>query len=172
MKCPYCRADNDKVVDTRTGEDGFVIRRRRLCLSCRKRFTTYERVEVTNVRVVKKDGSRVPFDRDKLREGIERACWKRPVSEGQISALVAELETKLENEGDSEIDTRSIGETVLQFLRQLDEVAYVRFASVYRKFDRIEDFAQELAPMLEDSRRRQADGRGALDGKREGNEGN
>lgn len=164
MKCPYCRADNDKVVDTRTGEDGFVIRRRRLCLSCRKRFTTYERVEVTNVRVVKKDGSRVPFDRDKLREGIERACWKRPVSEGQISALVAELETKLENEGDSEIDTRSIGETVLQFLRQLDEVAYVRFASVYRKFDRIEDFAQELAPMLEDSRRRQSDGRDALDG--------
>lgn len=155
MKCPYCRADNDKVVDTRTGEEGLVIRRRRLCQSCHKRFTTYERVEVTNVRVVKKDGSRVPFDRDKLREGIERACWKRPVREGQISALIAELETKLENEGEPEIDTRSIGEAVLKFLRAIDEVAYVRFASVYRKFDRIEDFAQELAPMLEDSRRRQ-----------------
>lgn len=162
MKCPYCRADNDKVVDTRTGEDGLVIRRRRLCQSCRKRFTTYERVEVTNVRVVKKDGSRVPFDRDKLRRGIERACWKRPVSEGQISALIAELETKLENEGEPEIDTRSIGEAVLKFLRAIDDVAYVRFASVYRKFDRIEDFAQELAPMLEDSRRRQASRGGRL----------
>lgn len=154
MKCPYCREENDKVVDTRTGEDGFVIRRRRFCNSCGKRFTTYERVEVTNVRVVKKDGTRVPFDRDKLRRGIERACWKRPVSEGQISALVAELETKIENEGETEVTARSIGELVMKFLRTLDEVAYVRFASVYRKFNNAEDFAKELAPMLADSRRK------------------
>ena len=152
MKCPYCRVDNDKVVDTRTGDDGFVIRRRRCCNSCGKRFTTYERVEVTNVRVVKKDGSRVPFDRAKLRQGIERACWKRPVSEGQISALVAELETKFENEGETEVSTNDIGEAVMEFLRGLDEVAYVRFASVYRKFNCAKDFAKELGPMLEEWR--------------------
>jgi len=160
MKCPYCRADNDRVVDTRTGEDGLTIRRRRYCLSCQKRFTTFERVEVTRVRVVKKDGSRVPFDRDKLRKGIERACWKRPVSEGQISAIVAEIETKFENDGVTEIESRLIGETVMEILRRIDDVAYVRFASVYRKFNSAEDFAQELAPMLENSRRRQ----GKIDG--------
>lgn len=153
MKCPYCRSDNNSVIDTRPGEEGFSIRRRRVCRSCRKRFTTYERIEVATVRVVKKDGTRVPFDRDKLRRGIERACWKRPVSEGQISALVADVETELENEGKTEITSHAIGQTVMRRLRQLDDVAYVRFASVYRKFDSVEDFARELAPMLEVSRK-------------------
>ena len=109
---------------------------------------------------IKKDGTRVPFDREKLRRGIERACWKRPVSEGQISALVADVQTQLENEGEIEISTRAIGQTVMRQLRQLDEVAYVRFASVYREFGSVEDFARELAPMLEVSRKRSRD-RGA-----------
>ncbi|MDD3587843.1 MAG: ATP cone domain-containing protein [Thermoguttaceae bacterium] len=105
MKCPFCRGKNDRVVDTRASDDGFVVRRRRLCLSCLKKFTTYERIEVTNVRVIKRDGTRVPFDRAKLRQGIERACWKRPISEGQISALLAELETRMESEAETEVRT-------------------------------------------------------------------
>ena len=157
MKCPYCREENDRVVDTRSVEDGLVIKRRRYCNSCHRRFTTYERVEVTNVRVIKKDGSRVPFDRAKLRQGIERACWKRPVSEGQISALVAQLDMKIETDGETEIDTNYIGENVMEFLRNLDEVAYVRFASVYRKFSDAEDFARELGPLLEDPTRKRPD---------------
>lgn len=148
MKCPFCRGKNDRVVDTRASDDGFVVRRRRLCLSCLKKFTTYERIEVTNVRVIKRDGTRVPFDRAKLRQGIERACWKRPISEGQISALLAELETRMESEAETEVRTEYIGEQVMQLLRNLDEVAYVRFASVYRRFRNVEDFAHELEPML------------------------
>ena len=148
MKCPFCRGKNDRVVDTRASDDGFVVRRRRLCLSCLKKFTTYERIEVTNVRVIKRDGTRVPFDRAKLRQGIERACWKRPISEGQISALLAELETRMESEAETEVRTEYIGEQVMQLLRSLDEVAYVRFASVYRRFRNVEDFAHELDPML------------------------
>ena len=160
MKCPYCHSDNNSVIDTRPGDEGFSIRRRRVCKSCRKRFTTFERIEVATVRVIKKDGTRVPFDREKLRRGIERACWKRPVSEGQISALVADVETQLENGGETEITTRAIGQTVMRLLRSLDDVAYVRFASVYREFGSVEDFARELAPMLEVSRKRSRD-RGA-----------
>ena len=157
MKCPYCRADNDRVVDTRVAEDGFMIKRRRYCNVCNRRFTTYERIEVTNIRVIKRDGTRVPFDREKLRKGIERACWKRPVSEGQISALIARVETRIENDGENEIDTDYIGENVLACLRELDEVAYVRFASVYRKFDSVDDFSHELRSLLKDqsNKRRQ-----------------
>ena len=132
MKCPFCHKDNDKVVETRASDDGFVIRRRRVCQSCDKRFTTYERIEVANVRVVKRDGTRVPFDRDKVRQGVERACWKRPIRESQISELVAELETSLE--GETEVEAKRIGDMAMALLRKLDEVAYVRFASVYRKF--------------------------------------
>lgn len=152
MKCPFCRDDNDRVTNTRSSDDGFVVRRRRLCLSCHKRFTTYERIEVTNVRVIKRDGTRVPFDRGKLREGLERACWKRPVSEAQISALIAELETLIENDGETEVDTNYIGEKIMALLKNLDDVAYVRFASVYRRFKSVKDFADELKPML-DSRK-------------------
>ncbi len=159
MKCPYCRADNDRVVDTRVAEDGFMIKRRRYCNVCNRRFTTYERIEVTNIRVIKRDGTRVPFDREKLRKGIERACWKRPVSEGQISALIARVETKIENDGENEIDTDYIGENVLACLRELDEVAYVRFASVYRKFDSVDDFSRELRSLLKDQSNKRRQGR-------------
>ena len=159
MKCPYCRADNDRVVDTRVAEDGFMIKRRRYCNVCNRRFTTYERIEVTNIRVIKRDGTRVPFDREKLRKGIERACWKRPVSEGQISALIARVETKIENDGENEIDTDYIGENVLACLRELDEVAYVRFASVYRKFDSVDDFSRELRSLLKEQSKKRRQGK-------------
>jgi len=138
MKCPFCHKENDRVIETRTSDDRFVIRRRRICQSCKRRFTTYERIEVVNVRVVKRDGSRVPFDRNKVREGVERACWKRPIRDSQISELVAELETSLE--GETEVETQRIGEMTMALLRKLDEVAYVRFASVYRQFTTAQDF--------------------------------
>ena len=148
MKCPFCRNDNDRVIETRASEDGFVVRRRRACQSCKKRYTTYERIEIVNVRVVKRDGTRVPFDRDKLRSGVERACWKRPVRESQISELIAELETSLE--GETEVETQRIGELAMNLLRKLDEIAYVRFASVYQKFNTVQDFSNALQPMLDE----------------------
>lgn len=157
MKCPFCRADNDRVIETRTSDDGFVIRRRRACLSCRRRYTTYERIEAVNLRVVKRDGSRVPFDRNKIRQGVERACWKRPISESQISELIATLETSLD--GEVEVATEKIGEMTMNLLRKLDDVAYVRFASVYYKFETPEDFGAAITNMLagpakkDDSRR-------------------
>lgn len=149
MKCPFCHTDNDKVLDTRTSEDGFVVRRRRACNSCGKRFTTYERIETTCVKVVKRDGSRVPFDREKLRTGLEHACWKRPVSEAQLSTLMAEVESQIDQTFDTEVESRFIGELLMQLLRELDQVAYVRFASVYRQFQDARDFANELKPMLD-----------------------
>lgn len=145
MKCPFCRCDNDRVIETRTSDDGFVIRRRRVCQSCKKRYTTYERIEIVNIRVVKRDGTRVPFDREKLRRGIERACWKRPVREAQISELVAGLETRLE--GETEVATQRIGELAMELLRKVDEIAYIRFASVYQDFANVQDFAKALQSM-------------------------
>ncbi|MGI5832001.1 MAG: transcriptional regulator NrdR [Thermoguttaceae bacterium] len=144
MKCPYCREENDRVVDTRVTEDGFVIKRRRLCASCNRRFTTFERIELVDLRVIKRDGTRVPFDQEKLRKGVERACWKRPISDSQISELIERVKTRAENDGETEVDTDSLGESVLSCLRELDEVAYVRFASVYRKFSSVDDFSREL----------------------------
>ncbi|MBQ9811976.1 MAG: transcriptional repressor NrdR [Thermoguttaceae bacterium] len=148
MKCPFCHEDNDRVVETRMSEDGFIIRRRRSCNSCDRRFTTYERIEVGNVRVIKRDGTRVPFDRDKVRQGVERACWKRPVRDSQITELVAELETSLE--GETEVESREIGERTMALLRKLDEIAYVRFASVYHKFSTAKDFSEALHNMIND----------------------
>lgn len=162
MKCPFCRCDNDRVIETRTSDDGFVIRRRRACQSCKKRYTTYERMEIVNIRVVKRDGTRVPFDRDKLRQGVERACWKRPVREARISELVATLETRLE--GETEVSTRQIGELAMELLRKLDEIAYIRFASVYQDFANAQDFAKALQSMTDEkcaeaeARERSADG--------------
>lgn len=144
MKCPFCHADNDKVVDTRTSSDGAVIRRRRLCLACSKRFSTQEQVEITAVRVVKRDGTRVPFNRVKLRAGLERACWKRPVSDAEISKLIAGVEAEIEAMFDSEVESRIIGDLVMNALRDLDQVACVRFASVYRHFQNARDFASEI----------------------------
>lgn len=155
MKCPSCHRDNDRVIDTRAGEDGLVIRRRRECVECRHRFTTYERIERTAVRIVKKDGVREPFDRDKIKSGLEKACWKRPISEAQIEAIVSAVENEIEASFAAEVESRHVGELVMQQLREVDQVAYVRFASVYRQFQDVHDFVTELRPMLAQSRSRQ-----------------
>jgi len=152
MKCPFCQADNDRVIDSRASEDGFATRRRRECLACKRRYTTYERVERTAVKVIKKDGARVPFDRNKLKLGLEKACWKRPISDAKLEAIITETENYIEANFDSEVESRQIGESVMQQLRELDQVAYVRFASVYRQFGDVQDFVEELKPMLGESR--------------------
>jgi transcriptional repressor NrdR len=150
MKCPFCQADNDRVIDSRASEDGFATRRRRECLGCKRRYTTYERVERTTMKVVKKDGARVPFDRNRLKLGLEKACWKRPISDAKLEAIVSDTENNIEAHFDSEVESRYIGELVMQQLRELDQVAYVRFASVYRQFEDVQDFVEELKPMLTD----------------------
>lgn len=148
MKCPSCQKDNDRVIDSRASDDGCAIRRRRECLSCQRRYTTYERVESLTIKVVKKDGSRVPFDRNKIKAGLEKACWKRPISDAQLEAIVTSVENQLESAFASEVESRHLGEIVVQELRDLDQVAYVRFASVYRQFEDVRDFVDELKPML------------------------
>ncbi len=148
MKCPFCRMDNDRVIDSRACEDGFAIRRRRECLKCKRRYTTYERLEEMAVKVVKKDGVREPFSRDKIRQGLARACWKRPVSDEQIESIVAAVEGEVYAHFDREIPSREIGEMVMEHLGELDQVAFVRFASVYRQFKDVRDFVEELRPML------------------------
>jgi transcriptional repressor NrdR len=153
MKCPYCLVDNDRVLDSRASQDGFAIRRRRECLACRHRYTTYERIEATTVKIVKKDGSREPFDHAKIKQGLEKACWKRPVSDEQIEGIVVTVENELEANFESEVESRQVGELVMQHLRDVDEVAYVRFASVYRQFKDVQDFVEELRPMLAEPRR-------------------
>jgi transcriptional repressor NrdR len=152
MKCPFCHLDNDRVVDSRASQDGYVIRRRRECLDCRRRYTTFERLEEVTIKVIKKDGSRAPFQREKIKRGLETACWKRPVSDEQIDAIVTYVEQEINARLDGEIDSREVGEMVMERLRELDQVAYVRFASVYRDFTDAQDFMREVAPMLEDRR--------------------
>lgn len=147
MFCPHCSADNDRVLDSRACEDGRAIRRRRYCNQCQKRFTTYERVEQYALQVVKKDDVREPFQREKIEHGVERACWKRPVSSDQIRELAARVEAELQGDYESEIPSKVIGRIVMQQLAELDQVAYVRFASVYREFKDVEDFVAELAPL-------------------------
>jgi transcriptional repressor NrdR len=144
MRCPWCGHLEDRVVDSREAQDGQATRRRRECLGCARRFTTYERIEEILPHVVKKDGRREPFDRKKIIEGVERACQKRPVSAEQIEALVAGVERQVQELGEREIRTVAIGEAVMQRLRRLDEVAYVRFASVYRAFRDVGEFMTEL----------------------------
>ena len=151
MKCPYCLDDNDRVLDSRASQDGFAIRRRRECLGCRRRYTTYERIEPSAVKIIKKDGSREPFDHAKIKQGLEKACWKRPVSDEQLEAIVAGVENELEMNFDSDVESRLVGEMVMERLRQVDQVAYVRFASVYRRFKDVQDFVDELRPMLANS---------------------
>jgi transcriptional repressor NrdR len=153
MKCPFCRVDNDRVIDSRASEDGFAIRRRRECLDCRRRYTTYERIEEWAIKVVKKDGSRTPFERDKIKRGLEKACWKRPISEEQIETIVSAIESEIYANFESEVQSQTLGELVMRHLRQLDQVAFVRFASVYREFKDVRDFVDELEPMLEEKRR-------------------
>ena len=144
MQCPYCRTDNDRVIDSRASQDGFAIRRRRECLSCKRRYTTYERVEEPAIKVVKKDGVREPFERDKIKRGLEKACWKRPISGEQIEAIVAGIEGEVHAHFDAEVESRYLGELLMQRLREIDHVAFVRFASVYREFKDIRDFVAEL----------------------------
>lgn len=150
MKCPYCGYQESKVVDSRHSEDGTSIRRRRECLSCQKRFTTYETVESLPIVVVKKDNSREPFDRAKILRGMVRACEKRPVAMAELESAVAEIEQIVQNSLEREIPTSRIGELVMERLKPLDEVAYVRFASVYRQFKDINSFMHELNKILEE----------------------
>ncbi len=144
MRCPYCNTDNDRVVDSRSASDGKVIRRRRECLNCMRRFTTYERMEEAPLRVIKKDGSRVAFDREKVLSGLHRACEKRSVSQEQLDQLIRGLEEEIEKHFDREVPSSFLGETIMERLRELDQVAYVRFASVYREFKDAEDFQREI----------------------------
>ena len=148
MKCPNCGCTESKVLDSRSTEEGLAIRRRRECLECQKRFTTYERVEEIPLMVVKKDGSRQVFDRSKILNGIVRACEKRPVSLLQMENTTSEIETELMNLGQSEITSDQIGNVVMEKLKDLDEVAYVRFASVYRQFKDVGTFMAELKHLL------------------------
>ncbi len=157
MRCPFCRADNDRVIDSRAGDDGASIRRRRECLGCRRRFTTYERAERQFLSVIKKDGEREPFDRDKLKRGLAKACWKRPVTESDIEAIIATLETELYGGYESEVPTGVLGGRLMELLRAVDQVAYVRFASVYREFKDVRDFVEELQPILAEARPERAE---------------
>ncbi|MFM8494453.1 MAG: transcriptional regulator NrdR [Planctomycetia bacterium] len=151
MRCPFCRADNDRVIDSRAGDDGSSIRRRRECVACRRRFTTYERVERQLLSVVKKGGEREPFDRDKIKRGLAKACWKRPVSEDDIERVVTALEAELYGTYETDVPSRVLGERLMELLRGLDQVAFVRFASVYREFQDVRDFVEELGPILAES---------------------
>jgi len=148
MKCPFCSFEDTKVIDSRLGKEGNNIRRRRECIDCGRRFTTYERVEEILPLVVKKDGRREPFDRMKIIAGMQRACEKRPVSIATIEKLVDQLEISLQESGEKEIEASRIGEGVMEALRNVDEVAYVRFASVYRQFKDINEFMSELKEIL------------------------
>ena len=150
MKCAYCGCTQSRVVDSRQSEDGTSIRRRRECENCGRRFTTYERIDLVPLMVIKKDQTREAFDVEKLRSGIVKACEKRPVSLNRIDELVRDIEQKLNNHPDSEITSQMVGELVMDGLKNLDEVAYVRFASVYRQFRDIQTFRDELNKLLAD----------------------
>lgn len=148
MRCPFCRADNDRVIDSRASEDGYAIRRRRECLDCKRRYTTYERLEEMAIKVVKKHGERQPFSREKMRQGLEKACWKRPISDEQIDTIIASVETNVYANFDQEVESCDLGKMVMEKLGAVDQVAFVRFASVYREFKDVRDFVDELQPML------------------------
>lgn len=150
--CVFCRHDETKVIDTRMS-DSFVIRRRRECLKCSRRFTTHERVEESQMKVIKKDGTRVPFDREKIRRGLEKSCYKRPISASQIDEIVRDVETDANDNFDREVPARYIGEKVFNRLRALDHVAFVRFASVYREFQDVRDFMEQVDTILRDRRK-------------------
>jgi transcriptional repressor NrdR len=149
MKCPECGHEEDKVVDSRPYQDGRAIRRRRECLKCGKRYTTYEYIETGAITVIKTDDRREPFDRNKLLHGIKLACNKRPVSSFEIENMVAEIEGELNATGKSEVASKDIGELVMAKLKRVDEIAYVRFASVYRKFADTAEFLEEMKKLLE-----------------------
>jgi transcriptional repressor NrdR len=154
VKCPFCDELEDKVVDSRMAKEGEVIRRRRECLGCKRRYTTYERVEEILPVVVKKDGRRESFDRAKILSGLKKACEKRPISTATIEAATDRIEKRVQEMGESEVESRVIGEEVMKELHQLDQVAYVRFASVYREFKDIDQFMDELKALAQQRRER------------------
>lgn len=149
MKCPFCNHLKDKVVDSRESGAGDAIRRRRECLACGRRFTSYERIEEIPYLLIKKDGRREAFDRQKLAAGLQRACEKRPVAAKALDALVDEIEQMVQDAPDRELEARVVGEKVMERLKELDKVAYVRFASVYRQFEDVQEFMSELRDLLE-----------------------
>ena len=148
MKCPFCNTSDTKVIDSRPAEDNASIRRRRQCIKCNKRFTTYEKLETMPLMVIKKDNTREPYDRSKIESGIIRSCHKRPVSSQMVETIVNEIENRIFSLEDREIPTTVIGEMVMDRLKELDEVAYVRFASVYREFKDVNTFMSEIESML------------------------
>ena len=154
MKCPFCDDVEDKVVDSRMAKEGEVIRRRRECLSCKRRYTTYERVEETMPAVVKKDGRREPFDRSKIVSGLKKACEKRPISTATIETVTDRIEKRIQDLGETEIVSTAVGEEVMRELSQLDQVAYVRFASVYREFKDIDQLMDEIKALAQQRRER------------------
>ncbi len=150
MRCPFCNADNDKVIDSRSTEGGRSVRRRRQCLSCGRRYTTYERIEErVRLSVIKRDGSRVPYDRNRILESMRRAAYKRPVSPERLEQAVDEVEEYLVTHFEKEVSSQTIGERVAAVLRRVDPVAYVRFASVYRRFEDVGEFIDEARDVIE-----------------------
>ena len=149
MRCPFCKEDQDKVIDSRSSDGGRIIRRRRQCLACQRRFTTYEKVgESFKLSIIKKDGSRVPYERDKVIAGLQKACYKRPVSAEAIQDIADRIEEEIFRSFDKEVSSRFLGEAAMRFLRKVDKVAYIRFASVYREFtdagELLDEFSQAL----------------------------
>jgi transcriptional repressor NrdR len=159
MRCPFCSHPDSKVIDSRASEEANAIRRRRECLICQKRFTTYERIEESPLIVIKKDQRREPFDRQKILNGLLRACEKRPVSILTIEQLIDSVEKELRNRMDPEVSSTTIGELVMSGLKNLDEVAYVRFASVYRQFKDLATFMDELQDLLSNKKKNQSEDR-------------
>ena len=151
MRCPFCKEDHDKVIDSRSSESGRVIRRRRMCIACKRRFTTYEKIgESFKLNVVKKDGSRIPYDRDKVVSGLQKACYKRPVSADQVQDVADKVEEGIFKNYDKEVSSMYIGESVMTHLRAVDKVAYIRFASVYRDFTDAGDFIDEISQAIQE----------------------
>lgn len=151
MRCPYCKVDDDRVVNSRTTGNGVAVKRRRECNECGRRYTTYERMEETPLRVIKKDGNRENFSRQKLLDGLARACHKRPISTDRLEEVADEIERELNQHFENEVPSDAIGELVMKKLRELDQVAFIRFASVYREFKDVSDFLEE-AEVLEEQR--------------------
>lgn len=151
IRCPYCHEENNRVLECESGEGGFAFRRERECLTCRRQFVTFERCEERAIKVVKKDGTRAPFDRHKIKVGLEKACWKRPISDQQLEDVITSIENDVRADYATEVPSSFLGELVMKHLRTLDQVAFVRFASVYREFKDVRDFVEELEPMLGES---------------------
>lgn len=148
MRCPYCHVDNDRVLDTRAANEGYTVRRKRICNQCKRKFVTGEKIEKLSVRLVKSDLTREPLDREKIRRGIERACSKRPIGSSAIDRVVQDIENDIYANFDSEVTSSEVGEIVMRHLAELDEVAYIRFASVYREFDDAQDFVNAISAIM------------------------